>query len=263
MKRSTRALLAAGALLAACATKGQVRLLETELRTMRIETARRDSARAAALAAVITLQQRILDSLAAGREALRTLDVRLRTDFTDISRQLLQVQELTGQSQQRLTQLKAQIDARNEEAMVSGGARPAAPGDTTGAAGTPPAPTAEQLYQGARDQHVRNALTTARRGYHQLLQLYPAHARAPDALFYIAETFGSEAPDSALTYYSQVPARFKESPRAATALYRLGRLEESRRNVAGARRYYERLIREYPSSDDVELARDRLRELRP
>jgi hypothetical protein len=67
-----------------------VRLLEGEIRSLRIETARRDSARAAALAAIITLQQRIIDSVAAGREALRTLDVRLRTEYTDLQRQLLQ-----------------------------------------------------------------------------------------------------------------------------------------------------------------------------
>ena len=101
----------AAASLAACATKGQAVLLEGEIRSLRVESARRDSARAAALAAVIVLQQRILDSVAAGREALRTLDVRLQGNIVDLQRQMLQVQELTGQSQQRLTQLKAQIDA--------------------------------------------------------------------------------------------------------------------------------------------------------
>src|ERR1051326_1868932 len=102
------------------ATRGQVELLQGELRTLRVETARRDSARAAALAAIITLQQRIIDSVAAGRDALRALDVRVQGEFTDLERQMLQVQELTGQSQTRLTQLKAQIDQREEQATVAG-----------------------------------------------------------------------------------------------------------------------------------------------
>lgn len=266
MKRVRAARLALGLLAAlpGCATKGQVRLLEGELRSMRIETARRDSVRAAALAAVIVLQQRILDSVAAGREALRTLDVRLQSDLTDLQRQLLQVQELTGQSQQRLTQLKAQIDARAEQVEAAGLSRPTAPRDSArpspGPGGTP---SADQIYQGARDQQNQSALSTARMGYHELLRLYPTHARVPDALFYIGETFAAEAPDSAAAYYTQVVTRFKSSPRAATALYRLGRIEEGRRNVAAARGYFERVIREYPSSDEVDLARDRLRTLRP
>ncbi|HEY9382020.1 MAG TPA: tetratricopeptide repeat protein [Gemmatimonadales bacterium] len=264
MKRNRAAgiALAVLAALPGCATKGQVRLLEGELRSMRIETARRDSVRASALAAIITLQQRILDSVAAGREALKTLDVRLQGDMTDLQRQLLQVQELTGQSQQRLTQLKAQIDTRAEQAEASGAVRPA-PGDSAARTAAPPAPSADQMYRSARDQHGRGALATARMAYQELVKNYPADPRVPDALFYIGETFASEAPDSAVAYYGQVVARFRTSPRAPMALYRLGRLEEARRNPAAARGYYDRLIRDYPTSDDADLARDRLKTLRP
>jgi TolA-binding protein len=267
MMRGTGVRLSVFALLAplaACATKGQVRLLEGELRSMRIETARRDSVRAAALAAIITLEQRIIDSVAAGREALRTLDVRLSNDLTDLQRQLLQVQELTGQSQQRLTQLKAQIDTRAEQAEAVGAVRPAGADTGARAAVTAPVvPTADQIYKGARDQHGRNALSTARMAYHELLKNYPTDPRAPDALFYIGETFAAEAPDSAVVYYAQVVARFRASPRASSALYRLGRLEEARRNPVAARAYYDRLIREYPATDDADLARERLKILRP
>lgn len=250
------------AALAACATKGQVRLLEGELRAMRIETARRDSVRAAALAAIISLEQRIIDSLAAGREALRTLDVRLQGDLTDVQRQLVQVQELTGQSQQRLTQLKAQIDARAEQAEAAGMTAPVTRPDSAMRPG-PAAPTADQMYQSARNQQNRGALGTARMGYQELLKTYPAHPLVPDALFYIGESFGAEAPDSAVVYYTQVITRHKSSPRASTALFRLGRLEEGRRNATAARAYYERLVRDYPTSDDADLARDRLKTLRP
>ena len=61
----------------------------------------------------------------------------------------------------------------------------------------------------------------------------------------------------------QVVSRYRSSPRAPIALYRLGHLEELRRNTAAARRYYEQLIREYPASDDADLARERLKNLRP
>ncbi|HEX7023902.1 MAG TPA: tetratricopeptide repeat protein [Gemmatimonadales bacterium] len=258
-------LLAAG-----CATKTQVRLLEGELRNMRIESARRDSARAATLAAMIQLQQRILDSVAAGREALRTLDVRVQSDLTSVQRQLLQVQELTGQSQTRLSEMKAQLDQRAEQAEAAGMARPASPppGDTAARAAAPPVsapavPTADQIYQGARQQFNRGAVATARRGFQELLRTYPGHELVPEALFYVGESFAGEAPDSAVAYYTQVVSRYPRAAKASTALYKLGRLEEARNNGAAARGWYDRLLKEYPHADEVELARDRLKNLRP
>lgn len=251
--------------LAACATKGQVRLLEGELRAMRIETARRDSVRAAALVAVIGLQQRIMDSLSAGREALRNLDVRMQGDVTEIQRQLLQVQELTGLSQRRLSELKGQIDQRAEQSAAAAVARPAAaPGDS-GAATLPPAPTAsaDQMYLGARTQLTRGALGTARRGFQEFIRVYPTHALVPDALNSVGESFAVESPDSAVVYYTAVVTSHPKSNAAPTALYKLGRLEETRNNSAGARASYERLVREYPRSDLIEVVRDRLKNLRP
>lgn len=248
----------------ACATKGQIRLLQGEIGSLRIETARRDSVRAAALASIIGLQQRIFDSLAAGREALRNFDVRIQADLTGVQRQLLQVQELTGQSQSRLSELKAQLDQRAEQAEVAGLTRPPAPGDS-GAAGLPaaPVPTADQMYQAAKLQLNRGAAGTARRGFQELVRVHPSHELVPEALFYIGESFASGAPDSAVAYYSQVISRFPRAPKASTSLYRLGRLESGRNNSAAARAYYDRLIKEYPRSDEVELARDALKNLRP
>jgi TolA-binding protein len=251
-------------LLLGCATKGQVRLLQGEISSLRIETARRDSVRAAALAAIIGLQQRIFDSLAAGREALRNFDVRIQADLTGVQRQLLQVQELTGQSQSRLSELKAQLDQRAEQAEVAGMTRPAAPAPGDSVAGAPaPVPTADQMYQAAKLQLNRGAAGTARRGFQELVRVYPAHELVPEALFYIGESFASAAPDSAVVYYTQVVSRFPRAAKASTALYRLGRLESGRNNNAAARAYYDRLIKEYPRSDEVELARDALKNLRP
>jgi TolA-binding protein len=251
--------------LAACATKGQVRLLEGELRSMRIETARRDSSRAAALAVVIGLQQRIMDSLSVGREALRTLDIRMRDDVTEIQRQLLQLQELTGQSQRRLTELNRQFDQRVEQTAAGAGRpSPLGTGDSTAPPpGIAPTASADQLYQGARQQLTRGAVGTARRGFQEFLRVYPGHPLVPDALNSVGESFAVESPDSAVTYYTLVVTSHPKSTAAPTALYKLGRLEETRNNSAGARAYYERLVREYPHSELIEVVRDRLKNLRP
>ena len=253
--------------LPACASKGQVRLLESEVSSMRIETARRDSSRAAALAAVIGLQQRILDSLGAGREALRTLDVRVGADNTEIQRQLLQIQELTGQSQRRLTELKAQVDARAEQTQATGVVPAPAPVDTSNRApvtpGAPPTVSADQMYQGARQQLNRGAVGTARRGFQEFLRSYPTHELVPDALFYVGESFAVESADSAVTYWTRVVTQYPRSGKASTALYKMGRIEEVRNNRAAARGYYDRLLKQYPRSDEADLAREQLKNLRP
>jgi tol-pal system protein YbgF len=119
------------------------------------------------------------------------------------------------------------------------------------------------MYQAARQQFLRGSLVTARRGMQAYLQAWPQDAQVPDALYYVGEAFRPEAPDSAAAYYGQVIARFPRSDRAPTALYKLGRLEEDRKNPAAARAWYLRLIRDYPASQDADLARDQLKQLRP
>jgi TolA-binding protein len=257
---------AALAVLAACATKGQVDRLIVDLTTLRIETARRDSARAAALAQVISLNQRIMDSLAAGRQAIRLVENRLSTDMTEIARQLLMVQELTGQSQARLSQLKAQLDARAEQAEAAGPPAPVSAADSARGAGAAPAPptaSADQMYQSARQMQLRGSLSTARQAYRDFLRAYPGHALVPNAVLYIGDTFATEAPDSAAAYYDQVITQAPRSAQAPTALYKLALLEERRGKTADARRHYERLLRDFPRADEADLARDRLANLRP
>ncbi len=254
---------AALAVLAACATRSQVDRLIADLTRLRVETARRDSARAAALAQIISFNQRIMDSLAAGRQALRLVENRLSADLTDVQRQLLQVQQLTGQSQSRLSELKAQLDQRAEQAEVAGAARPPTGPDSGRAGAGAPTATADQMYQSARALQLRSSFATARRAYHDFLRAYPAHALVPSALLNIGQTFDPETPDSAAHYYEQVVSQSPRTAQAPTALYRLGRLEEARRNPAAARRHYERLMREYPRAEEADIARDRLANLRP
>lgn len=254
------------ALLAGCATSGAVRRVETQVTVLRVETARRDSARAAELERVIALQERLLDSLVQTQVALRAFRNATGSDITEITRQLVQIQELTGQSQQRLSQLRADLDARYQSGLLVPGAGQPAPagGDTSAAPAGPPPASALQMYESARLQMTRGSLGTARMGFQQYLATWPDDARVPDALYQIGETFIVENPDSAATYYTRVLEQHPTSARAPTALYKLGLLAERRNDLGAARAAYERLLRDYPrASDEVALARDRLNALRP
>lgn len=252
------------ALLAGCATSGAVRRVETQVTVLRVEAARRDSARAADLERVIALQEQLLDSLGRAQQALQAFRSATSADITELARQLVQIQELTGQSQQRLSQLRADLDARYQTALL-GAVPPAAPDSAAAAVpGLPPPPSANQMFQAALLQLRRGSLGTARIGFQEYLAAWPGDAQVPDALYQIGETFATENADSATTYYSQVVTRFPQSARAPTALYKIGRLAEERNDLVAARAAYERLLREYPrASDEVELARGRLAALRP
>jgi tol-pal system protein YbgF len=251
--------------LAACASPSDVRGVQNEVALLRAESARQDSARAARLSEIIRLQQRIMDSLGL---AVRTLKGDTQQDLYNIQQQLVQLQELTGQSQQRLTELRTQLEARGAEISASGtGAAPGAgapPGDTArSAGGAPPTPSAsaDQMYEASVAQLRRGSTATARTGLRQLLQSYPTSERVPDALYFLGQSFAAESPDSAATYYRQVLERYPQSPRASAALYNLGLLAERRKDTAGAKDAYQRVIRQYPQSNEAALARDRLRTL--
>lgn len=240
--------------LAACVTKGDVQGVQDDLALFKAETARRDSARAAQLNEVIRVQQRIMDSLTTSRRAVGQLRGDLASDLYNIQQQLVQLQELTGQSQQRLSELRTQLEARGEQIAAT------APGDTT-RPGAASAASADQMYEASLAQLRRGSTSTARLGLREMLRVYPNSPRAGDAVYFIGQSFAAENPDSAAVYYDQVVQKYPTSSRAGSALYNLGLLAERRKETKKARDAYQRVVQKYPQSDEAALARDRLKAL--
>jgi tol-pal system protein YbgF len=117
------------------------------------------------------------------------------------------------------------------------------------------------MYEASLAQLRRGSTSTARLGLRELLRNYPTSTRAPDALYFIGQSFAAENPDSAGVYYSQVVDKYPTSARAASALYNLGLLAERRKDTAKAKDAYQRVVQKYPQSDEAALARDRLKAL--
>jgi tol-pal system protein YbgF len=205
----------------------------------------------------IQLQRQIMDSVTANRRAVSQLKGDLSTDLYNIQQQLVQLQELTGQSQQRLTELRTRLEARGAQIETA----PPMPGDSARPAPEGGAASADQMYEASLAQLRRGSLSTARLGLREMIRQYPTSERAPDALFFIGQSFASENPDSAAAYYRQVVDKHATSPRAASALYNLGLLAERRKDTAGARDAYQRVAEKYPQSNEAALARDRLKAL--
>lgn len=255
--------------LGACASKGDLRRVEEQLILQRSETARSDSARAAQLGEIIQVQRRIMDSLTVVGRTLGALSTQVgdfkgdvANDLVSIQQQLVQIQALTGQSQQRLTELQTRVEARSEQLNAPAPVPPVVPGDTTTPGAAPSGgPSAEQIYAASLQQLRRGSPGTARMGFRELLRSYPTSPRVPDATYFVGETFAAESPDSAQAYYSKVVESFPQSSRAASSLYKLGLLAERRRDLDSARTLFSRVVRDYPRSDEAALARDRLKTL--
>jgi tol-pal system protein YbgF len=240
--------------LGGCALKGDVKKVELELSALRAESAQRDSIRAARLNEVLELQQRIMDSLGASIGATLRVQGALSQDLYRIQQQLVQVQELTGQSQQRLSELRSQLETRSQQVA------PVTP-DSGGAPAIPGAPSADQMYEASLQQLRRGSVATARMGFRQLIQAHPQSPRIADAMYFIGESWAAEAPDSAARYYEQVVTTYPASTRAAGSLYKLGLLAERRRDIPAARAYFTRVARDYPRSEEAALVPDKLKAL--
>lgn len=235
-------------LLGACATKRDVRDLRDEMAAMR---ASQDS--------VLRTMQRdnrtFLDSIAGQNARLRG-DMAAR--FLQVDRQLVQIQELTGQGQQRLAELREQINSRAQQDAAP--RQPESAGSDAAPAGS--GATADELYETSLASLRRGSLQTARAGFQEFLRAHPGHRLAPDALFYVGETY-NEAKDvtNALQTYAQVVQRYPSSPRAPTALYRAGTIEAGRGNRTEARALFNRVVQSYARSPEATLARDQLQRL--
>jgi TolA-binding protein len=253
-----RAIGAAACLLAgvaACATPGQVRRVETQVAILDRDHARADSARAEELMRIQAMQRRSMDSInllvSQLSENVQRLGRETAANFDNLRQQLYQVANLASNTQSTVRRLGTQI-----ETAVS----TAPPGTDTTHAATGLIPQPDVLLSQASGAMDRSAYSSARMALTTLLQNYPASTQVPEAVFLIGRSFDPAEPDSARAYYTRVWKAYPDSPYAPTGLYKLGMLELKAQNVAVARGYFQQIVDRYKASDEYESARTRLRE---
>lgn len=285
--------LAAGTAVGACATRSDVQILQSDLRVMRIEANQADSVRRAQLDAVIKGLSLTQDSLRSMHAQLFKFQGDVRGELYSLGQQLIQVQELTGQSQRRLQELRASMEQRAPDpASPSGAVSPStsAPSTVPSAPAQPPAqsqpgskaatgaaPTAvpgaggvdastpgpNQLFQLSLDQLRRGSAAAARAGFQDLVRQYPTADVAPEAQYYIAQSYETEGNiASADSAYALVVSKYPQSARAPSALYKRALALQAQGKIQAARAALDLVVRTYPRSDEAVLARDRLRTLK-
>jgi tol-pal system protein YbgF len=248
------------ALVAGCAMRSDVVRIERQLQAGQQQNHRADSLLAGNVAGLARLIQSIADSLAAQQVALAQVRGDTRVELFNIQQQLVAIQELTGQSQQRLSELRTQLEGRR--GAVGESAPPAAPVAAASPAPAAGEPTAEQLMDLSVQQLRRGSPGTARAGLAEFLRRFPGHSRTADALFFTGEAWAADQrADSSAVAYRAVVQRFPQSSRAASSLYKLGLQALTAGRTAEARDAFSRVVGSYPNAEEASLARERLRTL--
>lgn len=278
--RITRALLAPAVILTAgaCfATRSDVRVLQADLQVVhedvtrsRAESAARDSALHRSIDNALA---KFGASLAVVSDTVRSMHLTtmrlrgdVREDLQSIRQQLITVQELTGQSQRRIQELRADLEADASDRAAGSAAgdsttRPPA-GTSGGTAAAAPGPA--QLYQMAQDQLRRGSSGSARGAFAALLTAFPKSDLAPDALYGIAETYAAEGNGVAAdSVYALVVARHPDSDRAPSALYKRATALRIIGQADRARVLYQQVVDRYPRSDAAVLAQGFLGKSKP
>ena len=264
------------------ATRADVRVVQGDIASLRTELLRNDAEARETLAQVTRALQAANDSLRVLGAREISIQGDLRGGTRSIQEQLLNIQQLLGQSTQRINQLRAEIEQRNlQQQMVpppspttgtppAGGTPPTNPPTGAGAvkdsAAVPPVqqtlgPT--QLYNNGLDNLRRGSFATARTLLQELLAVYPTSDHAPNAQYYIGESYEREknltAADAA---YAAVVAKSPDAERAPTALFKRAKIAQQQGDVAKARQLAEEVKTRYPRSDEAALVEDFLKNLK-
>lgn len=268
--------LAALSVTGCLATKGDIRLLQDELRATRAAVARSDSAHrkdtdslAAALAALSSAQLRGDQALRqsvqqtdakvaelASRQ--RNLELNTGEKFKGLSDDVAQAQELARQNMRGVTAARAVA----EQVAATPTPSSAVGRDSMGKPATSAAPGPATLLLAGNAAILQGSCRSARRSYQELLNQYPMALDAPEAQYKIAESFVACAeggnPAAADSVYTLVTARYPQSDFAATALWKRADALSKLGKKEMARGLLQRIVCEYPRSTVYQGATDRL-----
>jgi tol-pal system protein YbgF len=267
MKNIRRAGSLALILLGGClASKGDIRLLQDEIRATRAQIAvadtsrmRSDDARRAQIASLASSVERISDSLRSLNGRFSAFQANTAGQFDAVGQQIVQIQSLLGQTTRGMAEARAQLEALREQGLSSGSSSPAPTGADT-SKGAPAGPGPATIFTTSVTELRSGSYRTALNGFDELIRTYPDYSQVPRAQVYVGDAYKAlgnlPAADSV---YQLVPTRYPKSPDAATGLYKHAMILWDANKRAEARIFFNQVIRDYPNSPEAALASDRLR----
>ena len=250
------------------ATKSDIQLLQTEARATRSQIAqgdtsilRADADRRAQIAQLSAKIDRMNDSLRVLAVRFAAFQATVNGELNSMGQQLVQFQALLGQTTKSVQETRRQLDVLREQGTAPVAAPPSstpAPCDSSRSTSNVPGPAT--LYDAAMSQLQNGSFRTARTGFELLLSTYPNYENASAALLHVGDAHkGERNLTAADSVYQLVVDRFPRSGEAPQALYRRGRILWDADKKPEARVIFTRLVKEYPRSDEADLANRLLR----
>lgn len=239
--------------LVACATKRDVRDLQEEMHEL---AARQDSV----LRNLERLQRETQESVVAQSGAIQDFRTQIARQILELEDQLLVVQELAGQSQRGLAQLRDQLEARRAELLAPPPGGDREDDDPWGGAVASGDGQAEELFNTAITQYNRRNFTAARMGFEELVSGHPNSPLTPRARYYLASIKAEQGDiEEAIEAFLEIRQYHPGADAVPEALLRVGLLYlDEMDDQEEAREYFERVVESYPDSPAAEDARERL-----
>jgi tol-pal system protein YbgF len=236
---------------AACATKGDLRNVTTEIRAL---SARQDSL-------LVALRQQAMVT----QDSLRGTTNQLFEIRGTVNQQLARIQDelaIVRQENAQFAQLLASI--RDQLERISRMSMSAAPPTPSGEAPPQIESEAVELFQTALTQFNLRNYTTARLAFNQLISQYPNSELAPEAQYKLAEILVAQNNlTDALPAFEQVGRLYPTAPKAAEAALQVGLIHLQQGRQRDARQSLQKVVDSYPGTQAAETAQQKLREIPP
>jgi TolA-binding protein len=123
--------------------------------------------------------------------------------------------------------------------------------------------SADEMYASAMAKFGEESYATARVIFQQIVQQHSSSDRAPDAQYYLAETFAQDEEwDNAYREFARIREQWPSSPRAAAGAFRAAVVaEELAKNRTKARELYNYVRNNFPGTDEARQAAQRITRL--
>jgi tol-pal system protein YbgF len=237
------------------ATKQDFEKLQQDIVVSRATSNAADSVQRAQLVDVSRSMRTLSDSISALSRRVSAMRTASESDMAAMKEDISQLQDLSGQSEQRMRDVRAALEEKRQEQ--------AATADTSAGAGGASGPGPLQLLQAGRDQLLKGGNVAARSAFSQLISQYPTSEYVPEAMFYSAQAYAAEQnPNAADAQYLALISRFPKSPRVPTAMYKRALHLQSQKKTTEAKKIFQDIIKRFPRSDEAALADERLQTIK-
>jgi len=236
----------------ACATKGDLRNVTTEIRALSV---RQDSL-------LVALQRQALltqDSLRGTTNQLLEVRGTVNQQLARIQQEIQMMRQENAQFAQLLASIRDQLERIQRMASGPTPSQSVEP-PTGGSSGA-----AIELFQAGIDAYELKTYGAARRAFNQVLEQYPNDQElAPQAMFKLAEILVAEnKPDEAINAFDRVRQIYPDSRRTPDSVLQVGLIHLSQGRNREARIALQRVIDSYPGTEAAMTASQRIREIPP